>query len=240
MSCPVDCELTDWTGWSSCHPYCIGTQNRSRTVKISNDFGGAPCGNLADEKSCTNFCMDCQLSEWTEWSDCTKTCASGISFTARFCCYGFCSLSGAWGYQKKLGFRCDEDHQRSLDGASPQDAEALCSADPTCGGLYDKGCDNWVTICNKNFIMEAEEGSCIYQKQEIGQGEPCEGYISETMKCNEEKCPVDCVMSEWTAAWPDRQRHAARFGPPNLVDEASNKSHVLLGNTLYIYIYTLI
>ncbi|CAJ1410530.1 unnamed protein product, partial [Effrenium voratum] len=67
-----------------------------RTVKISNDFGGAPCGNLADEKSgpdpdaspgtwggCTNFCMDCQLSEWTEWSDCTKTCASGSSSRER-------------------------------------------------------------------------------------------------------------------------------------------------------------
>eukprot|EP00438_Fugacium_kawagutii_P035609 Skav231839 [mRNA] locus=scaffold2215:144409:169507:+ [translate_table: standard] len=95
--------------------------------------------------------------------------------------------------------RCDPAHQRNLDGAgNPQDAEALCSSDPSCGGLYDRGCNNWLTICNVNFTLEREEGSCSYRKQEIGKGEPCEGYISETLTCNEQRCPVDCVMTTWS------------------------------------------
>ena len=24
QSCPVDCELADWSGWSDCEPYCLG------------------------------------------------------------------------------------------------------------------------------------------------------------------------------------------------------------------------
>ena len=64
--------------------------------------------------------------------------------------------------------RCDAGHQRTLDGAgkTPQEAQArngyaphmpsmecrvvldftsqkeACSVDPTCGGLYDQGCNN--------------------------------------------------------------------------------------------------
>ena len=92
-------------------------------------------------------------------------------------------------------------------------------------GLYDRGCDNWVTMCDANFTLESEEGSCSYLKkdshfnwlrhvctceavedcrlhphQEIGRGEPCQGNISETMTCNEQMCPVDCVMTDWTDA----------------------------------------
>ena len=32
MSCPVDCELTDWTGWSSCHPYCTLAETITRPL----------------------------------------------------------------------------------------------------------------------------------------------------------------------------------------------------------------
>jgi len=220
MSCPVDCQTSDWTKWSTCSPYCLGTQNRSRVVVTPAANGGAACGNLNQAQRCTNFCMDCQLSEWTAWSKCSKSCSGGVQHRLRDEVYvqrraafslvelqeGARSSTGAWGYQKSMGVRCDPAHQRTLDGAgNPQDAEALCSADPSCGGLYDRGCDNWLTICNVNFTLEHEEGSCSYLKQEIGKGDPCEGYISETMTCNEQLCPVNCEMtpwSEWTPCKP--------------------------------------
>ena len=50
------------------------------------------------------------------------------------------------------------------------------------------------------------------QSQEIGRGEPCQGNISETLTCNEQMCPVDCVMTEWTDAWP--QESSARCKVP--------------------------
>lgn len=213
MSCPVDCQMSDWTKWSTCSPYCLGTQNRSRTVMSPASNGGAACGVLNQSQRCTNFCMDCQLSDWTGWSKCSKSCEGGIQhrlrdevYVQRRAAFSLMELqesakssTGAFGYQKSIGVRCDPAHQRNLDGAgSPQDAEALCSADPSCGGLYDRGCDNWLTLCNVNFTLEHEEGSCSYLKQEIGQGQPCEGDISQTMTCNEQLCPVDCVMTSWS------------------------------------------
>ncbi|CAE7555101.1 Hmcn1 [Symbiodinium pilosum] len=183
----------------------IGSQNRNRVVITAPKFGGVPCGNLSETQRCTNFCMDCQLSDWTTWASCSKTCAGGSQYVQRASSSliqleaGSESSTGAWGYQKKMGVRCDPKHQRSTDGVgTPQEAEALCSADPTCGGLYDRGCDNWVTMCDANFTLESEEGSCSYLKKEIGRGEPCQGNISETMTCNEQMCPVDCVMTDWT------------------------------------------
>ena len=70
--------------------------------------------------------------------------------------------SKAVGYEKKMGVRrvpallvelgemcggrCDSAHRRTLDaaGETPDEAEAACSADPNCGGLYDQGCNNWL------------------------------------------------------------------------------------------------
>ena len=26
--CPKDCVVTDWSAWSPCKPYCLGTQTR--------------------------------------------------------------------------------------------------------------------------------------------------------------------------------------------------------------------
>ena len=39
------------------------------------------------------------------------------------------------------------------------------SSNPAMQALYDRGCDNWLTICNVNFTLEHEEGSCSYLKQ---------------------------------------------------------------------------
>eukprot|EP00435_Cladocopium_sp_Y103_P004269 s2316_g1.t1 len=209
MSCPVDCQMSDWTKWSTCSPYCLGTQNRSRTVMSPASNGGAACGVLNQSQRCTNFCMDCQLSDWTGWSKCSKSCEGTCNAGQHSASWSYKRVPGAWGYQKSMGVRCDPAHQRNLDGGgSPQDAEALCSADPSCGGLYDRGCDNWLTLCNVNFTLEREEGSCSYLKQEIGQGQPCEGDISQTMTCNEQLCPVDCAMGRRVA--PELSLEVAR------------------------------
>ena len=41
---------------------------------------------------CTNFCMDCQLSEWTAWSKCSKSCSGGVQHRLR----DEVLLSGIW------------------------------------------------------------------------------------------------------------------------------------------------
>eukprot|EP00434_Breviolum_minutum_P041687 symbB.v1.2.037087.t1/scaffold5382.1/size27800/2 len=177
MSCPVDCQTSDWTKWSTCSPYCLGTQNRSRVM-------AAP------------------TSAWTALVECSigyvmKCMCNAVQPSVLWSCKRVPDRpQGAWGYQKSMGVRCDPAHQRTLDGAgNPQDAEALCSADPSCGGLYDRGCDNWLTICNVSFTLEHEEGSCSYLTRDDWQGRRlakewtpckpcCNGTQTKTRKVN--------------------------------------------------------
>ena len=58
--------------------------------------------------------------------------------------------------------RCDEDHQRSLDGASPQDAEALCSADPTCGGESDSELTDSETVGEAKGGKEGRKNGLVW------------------------------------------------------------------------------
>jgi len=78
--CPVDCGVEDWSTWSDCSATCGGgTKTRGRGVVQEAENGGAVCPALEDEKSCnTDQCpVDCEVEDWSSWSDCSATCGGG-------------------------------------------------------------------------------------------------------------------------------------------------------------------
>jgi len=85
--CPVDCVLEAWSGWSKCSAECGGgVTQRLREVKVAMKFGGRPCGPNSETKSChAQACeKDCDLSDWTKWSTCSKDCDGGTKKRVRF------------------------------------------------------------------------------------------------------------------------------------------------------------
>ena len=50
----VDCEVSDWTEWSSCSKTCgSGFQKRERSIVKQPKNNGKPCeGNLDETKTC--------------------------------------------------------------------------------------------------------------------------------------------------------------------------------------------
>merc|ERR1719353_2215190 len=71
MPCPIDCVLQPWGGWSKCSAECGGgVQQRVRDVKQAMKYGGKPCGETSEAKSCNGQACekDCELSSWTKWS----------------------------------------------------------------------------------------------------------------------------------------------------------------------------
>merc|ERR1719409_1231401 len=80
FTCPVDCIMEDWTGWSGCSAECGGgVKQRVRGIARPPAHGGEPCGPTSDSEACnTQSCdRDCVLSDWSPWSNCSKECNVG-------------------------------------------------------------------------------------------------------------------------------------------------------------------
>jgi hypothetical protein len=80
--CPIDCAVGDWSGWSACTAKCGGgLQERARDKLVEPAHGGVPCEETTEAKSCNlQSCdKDCELTDWTAWTDCSKACDGGSS-----------------------------------------------------------------------------------------------------------------------------------------------------------------
>merc|ERR1719387_1122481 len=80
FKCPVDCVLSEWSGWSKCTKDCEGgVQGKTRSVLTKAKNGGESCDSGSEMRSCnTGSCdRDCSLVPWTEWSPCSMACGGG-------------------------------------------------------------------------------------------------------------------------------------------------------------------
>jgi len=85
--CPVDCKVSTWSGWSKCSAECGGgVQQRLREVERAMKYGGKPCGATSESKACNGQACekDCDLTEWTKWSYCSKDCDGGTRKRTKF------------------------------------------------------------------------------------------------------------------------------------------------------------
>merc|ERR1719478_933536 len=85
--CPVNCKLSTWSGWSKCSADCGGgVTQRLREVKVAMKYGGKPCGETSETKACNGQACEknCELTEWTAWSFCSKDCDGGTKKRQKF------------------------------------------------------------------------------------------------------------------------------------------------------------
>merc|ERR1719375_237496 len=86
-ACPIDCAQEPWSGWSKCSAECGGgVESRVRRTTTPMRYGGKPCGDTKQEVQCNTLACDkdCELSEWTKWSKCSKDCGGGTKKRFRY------------------------------------------------------------------------------------------------------------------------------------------------------------
>mmetsp|Transcript_39192 Transcript_39192/g.77092 ORF Transcript_39192/g.77092 Transcript_39192/m.77092 type:complete len:933 (-) Transcript_39192:745-3543(-) len=83
FACPIPCAVSPFGPWSHCSAECgMGVHYRVRSVVTPPMFGGTACPALQQSADCNAGICDaeCELTEWTEFSDCTAYCGGGTQY----------------------------------------------------------------------------------------------------------------------------------------------------------------
>ncbi|XP_065187399.1 SCO-spondin-like isoform X2 [Sycon ciliatum] len=180
QNCPVDGNWTRWSEWSDCSRTCDGgVRARSRSCTQPEPlYGGNQCdGDAAELEQCQQSpCpVDGEYTEWSTWTECTKSCGGGERMRSRACTdpepqHGGqgCDRLGANAEQQP----CNVD-SCPVDGVwEPWSAWTDCPV--TCGGG-----------------IQTRNRSCV---PPLHNGKPCTGNIREVKTCASMQCPNGCEL----------------------------------------------
>jgi len=175
--CPVDCEVGVWEKWTECTKTCGGgVKTRRRFITQNVEYGGKDCPHVQETDACNHAdCpVDCQMSGWSDWSECDKTCGTGDQHRTRT------ELFKA----EHGGKVCPAAKENKACAPKPCPVDCLLTAF-TAWTTCSRSCDTGYKQRNRKVVNEAQHG-----------GVSCH-HLTETEKCGTMLCPVDCAVSGW-------------------------------------------
>ncbi|KAK3728739.1 hypothetical protein QZH41_002662 [Actinostola sp. cb2023] len=177
--CPIHGNFTEWGNWSECTATCgNGTQQRMRTcTNPPPAIGGANCTGSTNETQqcsrppCPTAPIDGNFTEWSNWSNCTRTCGNGIQQRMRTCTNPPPANGGA---------NCT-GHTNETQHCNPNHC-------PVNGHWSDWS--DW-SYCNRpcDTGEEKRTRTCTNPTPQYG-GKDCKGHKNESTECNTNVCPV--------------------------------------------------
>jgi len=84
--CPVNCEMSEWSGWSKCTADCEGgVRSHTRSLMVKPKNGGLSCNTNEETEACNTMSCDrdCTLARWNAWTPCSVACGGGLQSKAK-------------------------------------------------------------------------------------------------------------------------------------------------------------
>lgn len=81
LKCPVNCDMSEWSGWSKCTADCEGgVQGHTRSILTKPKNGGEFCNTVEESRPCNTMSCDrdCTMAPWTSWTPCSMACDGGF------------------------------------------------------------------------------------------------------------------------------------------------------------------
>lgn len=157
-----NCTWSEWTPWSACSADCDAPGIQYRTRK-SSSYSSDVCEEPSlDTRVCEKdpVTCNCIVSEWEEWTPCSKECGSGISKRSRkivspnkscnvtlteskLCNTDCCPVDGKWSVWNQWS-ECSAQCNSGLRTRT----RSCSNPKPQCNGAPCNGSDSQVEPCN--------------------------------------------------------------------------------------------
>lgn len=185
VNCPINGNWSAWSSWGACSKSCGdgGVRWSSRTCSAPvPQYGGQACiGFTNQSEPCgdTHCPVDGSWSDWSAWSNCSKSCGGGYSTRSRTCTDPTPTYNG---------LQCVGD---SIEIQSC--GETNC---PINGGW-----GNWSPWSHCSYScgssIQTRYRQCDSPLPQYD-GEGCVGNDTDVILCYLSKCPVDGSWGHWS------------------------------------------
>ncbi|KAL8453703.1 hypothetical protein Emag_001748 [Eimeria magna] len=185
--CATDCVLGSWSEWTECSALCGGgTRQRFRGVTEFEVGGGKPCtGNKEEAEACNLHACEtpCRVSEWSEWTECSSSCAPA---------------DGSEATRSRYREVLREPYPPGSQACPAlEDVQKGCNSDIPC----PVDCSYTLWTSWGECIGECGIGHQVRTRRILSEarfgGEPCQ-LTEETADCFLEKpCVEDCIVGSW-------------------------------------------
>ena len=175
--CAQECIMSDWTPFSQCIATCgKGVQTRTRIVLQQPSDGGRPCPAARETSACdAGWCpKNCEVSRWSDWSDCSLTCGAGTQSRSRV----------IYQHADVGGFECP-----------PLAEQKSCNTHVCATDCMVSEWGSW-TACSLTCSWGQQTRARRTVRAASHGGKGCPSTHTKR-PCHESHCPVHCSVSAW-------------------------------------------